>query len=88
MIACVCSIMADMLAGQLYAHACGLSSLVLDSSTMSSSCLNTIYQHNVIQFAEIASKIPVKFLVLIMPILERLRQYPDWSGKWNATIFS
>jgi hypothetical protein len=45
------SIMADMLAGQWYAHACGLSSLVV-SSDMAFSCLETIYENNVIKFGQ------------------------------------
>lgn len=45
------SIMADMLAGQWYAHACGLASLVV-SSDMAYSCLETIYENNVIKFGQ------------------------------------
>jgi len=44
------SIMADMLAGQWYAHACALPPVL--SPRVALSCLRTIYQHNVVDFGQ------------------------------------
>lgn len=44
------SIMADMLAGQWYTHACALPPVL--SPQVAFSCLSTIYQHNVVDFGQ------------------------------------